>query len=152
MKEEFKKIIDELPILMTTLNESSFHHRLETEKFPEKGIYVFYENGKPMYTGRSENVKERVKAHGRPSSGHNSATFAFILAKENAISSEIDLTQSREDLEKDTKFEPIYRAMKARVAKMQIKAVEIDNPITQTFFEVYAALELNTPYNEWGTH
>ena len=35
---------------------------------------------------------------------------------------------------------------------MQIKTVEIDNPITQTFFEVYAALELNTPYNEWGTH
>ena len=89
----------------------------------------------------------------RRSSGHNSATFAFILAKEKAETSEgINLSQIREDLEKDPKFKPIYYQMKERVSKMQVKVVEVPDPVEQTFFEVYAALELDTPYNEWGCH
>ena len=35
---------------------------------------------------------------------------------------------------------------------MQIKVVKIQNPVEQTFFEVYAALELKTPHNEWRNH
>ena len=42
--------------------------------------------------------------------------------------------------------------MKERVSKMRIKVVDVWLPIEQTFFEVYASLELKTPYNEWGTH
>ena len=47
-----------------------------------KGIYVFYEDCKPLYVGRSDGLNDRVLSHGRPSSDHYSATFAFILAKE----------------------------------------------------------------------
>jgi len=137
---------------MENLNKSQLYERDDSVHFPDKGIYVFFEEGKPLYVGRSERMKKRVKEHGRRSSGHNSATFAFLLAKEIAEKSEIDLSQRREDLETDPKFKPIYDRMKERVSKMQIKVVEVPDPVEQTFFEVYAALELKTPYNEWGTH
>ncbi len=152
MNSEFQKIIGKLPDFMEKLNKSQLFERDDSVRFPDKGIYVFFEEGKPLYVGRSEGMKERVKQHGRRSSGHNSATFAFLLAKEMAEKTEIDLSQSREDLEKDPEFKPIYDRMKERVSKMQIKVVEVSGPIEQTFFEVYAALELETPYNEWRTH
>ena len=74
------------------------------------------------------------------------------MAKKMAEKTKIDLSQIREDLEKDPELKPIYDRMKERVSKMQIKVVEVPDPVEQTFFEVYAALELKTPYNEWGTH
>jgi len=36
---------------------------------------------------------------------------------------------------------------------MRIRMMEIDDPVTQTIFEVYAALKLNTTkYNDFDTH
>ncbi|MFZ1128716.1 MAG: hypothetical protein WAN78_10885 [Methanoregula sp.] len=137
---------------MEKLNKSKFYTREDSLHFPDKGIYVFFEKGRPLYVGRSDRMKERLKEHGRRSSGHTSATFAFIMAKKMAEKTKIDLSQIREDLEKDPELKPIYDRMKERVSKMQIKVVEVPDPVEQTFFEVYAALELKTPYNEWGTH
>ena len=51
---------------------------------PDKGIYVFYESGKPLYVGRSDRMRGSILEHGRPSSLHNSATFAFLLAMKTA--------------------------------------------------------------------
>jgi hypothetical protein len=139
---------------MDSLNNSEIYTREDCRHFPDKGIYAFFENGKALYVGRSDRMKERLMEHGRRSSGHNSATFAFILAKKKAekIPEKIDLSQNREVLERDSLFKPIYAEMKERVSKMQIKVVEIQDPVEQTFFEVYAALELDTPYNEWKNH
>jgi len=150
----FQEIIDKLPVFMDRLNNSKVYTREESRLFPDKGIYVFFENGKALYVGRSDRMKERVKEHGRPSSGHNSATFAFILAKEEAGKSpkKIDIEQDREVLECDPAFKPIYHEMKERVSKMQIKVVKVEDPVEQTFFEVYAALEYDTPYNVWENH
>lgn len=152
MNAEFQKIIDTLPARMVTLNNSPLYARSDSRQFPHKGIYVFFEEGQPLYVGRSDSMKNRIQQHSRPSSGHNSASFAFILAKEIVKKSGTDVTQSREGLEQDPVFGRIYLTMKERVWKMQIRVVSIEDPIEQTFFEVYAALELKTPYNEWGTH
>jgi hypothetical protein len=97
-------------------------------------------------------MRSRLKRHSLQSSGHNSATFAFILAKEIAEASKIDIKKFRKNLETDEQFKPIYQAQKDRVSRMKIKTVSIDNAVEQTFFEVYAAMELKTKYNEWGTH
>jgi len=139
---------------MDKLNNSKLYDKSEAQQFPDRGIYVFFENGKPLYVGRTDRMEERVKEHGKRSSRHNSATFAFILAKKKAkkIPLDIDLKQKRGVLERDPAFRPIYDEMKERVSKMQIKVVKIQNPLEQTFFEVYAALELKTPHNEWKNH
>ena len=121
-----------------------------------KGIYVFYEDCKPLYVGRSDRLNDRVLSHGRPSSGHNSATFAFILAKEKfqRLSDDVELPRSKErgDLEKDTRFKPLYHKAKRAVRNMGVRVVEIEDDIEQAIFEISAHMELDTPYNTFENH
>jgi hypothetical protein len=156
MKGKFNEIISKFPKMLENLKNCQSLSRDELESLSGKqGIYVFYENGIPMYVGRSgrkDRFKKRIQEHSRPSSTHSSATFAFILAKEDSIEHGINTDKSRDDLEKEPEFAELYKNAKDRVSKMKLKVIEIDDPIEQTLFEVYAALELNTPYNEWGTH
>jgi len=35
---------------------------------------------------------------------------------------------------------------------MSVRVIESDHPIDQTIFEVYASMELKTPYNDFDTH
>lgn len=151
MNEKFKEIIDTFPQKMKVLNNSSFITKSDLSSVPKKGIYVFYEEGKPVYVGRSERMRSRLREHSQQSSGHTSATFAFNIAKENARKSGIDINKRRIELERDPEFSLLYRNAKERVAKMKIKVIGMDDPIEQTLFEVYASLELGTD-NEWGTH
>ena len=125
---------------------------------PEKGIYVFYESGEPLYVGRSNRMRERILEHGRPSSVHNSATFAFLLAMETATCKGIDCTGiTRDHLQNEDDFKPLYDQAKERVRNMQVRAVEVDDAIEQSVFEVYAALHLKTTrdhggYNDFENH
>ena len=119
---------------------------------PKRGIYVFYENGQAIYVGRTNRMRERIKEHGRPRSSHNSAPFAFNLAKKPADNKGVDLSQQRSSLEKDPVFADLFTQAKKRVSRMSVRVIEIDNPIVQTIFEVYAAMELKTPYNDFETH
>ena len=43
------------------------------------GIYVFSESGKPLYVGRTDDLRKRLLSHRHRS--HNTATFAFLLAR-----------------------------------------------------------------------
>ena len=148
----FEAIITQMPILFEKLEASSFVEKKNARTLPKNGIYVFYEELKPIYVGRSRNIAARVQAHSRPSAGHNSASFAFLLAKERAKKNDIDIVHNRSDLENDPSFAKIYTEEKERVAKMKIKAVFIEDPATQAIFEIYASFRLETPYNDWNTH
>jgi hypothetical protein len=43
------------------------------------GIYLFSEKGKPLYVGRTDDLRKRLANHRHRS--HNTATFAFLLAR-----------------------------------------------------------------------
>ncbi len=59
----------------------------------------------------------------------------------------------RQDLENDQNFAVIFKEAKARVAEMGIRAIEIDDQITQTIFEVYASMKLGTlEFNSFDNH
>lgn len=153
MNAKFEKIINTFPALMEKLNKSSFITKRDLKDAPDQGIYVFYEDGTPIYVGRSRRLKTRLREHSQQSSGHTSATFAFNLAKKRAKELGIEINKRRKDLQDDHDFSPIYKETKDRVSKMPIKAIGIEDPITQTLFEVYASLELRTTeQNEWRTH
>ena len=50
-------------------------------------------------------------------------------------------------------FSKLYLTAKARVAKMPVRVIEINDPIVQTIFEVYAVMHLDTTeYNDFDTH
>jgi len=97
-------------------------------------------------------MKERILEHGQPSSDRYSATFAFRLAKEAAKQKGIDLSKTGAQLEEDRAFADLFSQARERVSGMFVRAVEIEHPIVQTLFEVYAHVALRTKYNDFDTH
>ena len=93
----------------------------------------------------SKTMRSRIQQHTRPSSGHNTATFAFILLQEK-------YPEKLSRAERAKKYEVEFNEMKERVSKMDVRAVDIKHSETQTVFEVYASLALRTRYNKFDTH
>jgi len=150
MERNFSDIVKQFPQLMVKLNDSDFVQR-DTLK-NEKGVYVFYENKKPVYVGRTRNLKRRLQEHEKQYSTHYSATLALKMAKIDAKNLGINLQLSSKDLVKNSQFLQLFNDAKDRISNMKIKTIQITDPVEQTLFEVYAALELKTSYNEWETH
>ena len=112
-------------------------------------VYVFYEGKKAMYVGRTDRLRGRIQEHGRPGSGHNSAPFAYNMAKCDARDSGLKVDGIyRNDLCKVKQFIPFFRQSKERVCNMQVRFVAIPDPHLQVLFEVYAALKLKA---KWTT-
>ena len=110
MTEEWNELIQQMPGLLEQLTSQPLIPSKDCRILPRKGIYVFYENGKAIYTGRTNNMKRRLSQHCNPSSGHNSATFAFNIAKREASKAGIDVSVTRSQLEKNSRFSELYLA------------------------------------------
>ncbi len=113
------------------------------------GIYVLYDDNVPVYVGRSDRLADRLLEHSRPSSGSESASFAFNLAKrefrENNMGGKLEIdAMSRKDMAKVPNFNALFAAAKKRVGEMQVRVAEVADPIEQSLLEVYAHLELGT--------
>ena len=115
------------------------------------GNYVLYDNGEAMYTGRTDHLPERLLEHGNQG-GSETATFAFLLAREEYLKRHPNNGLTRKDLSEQPEFKKIFDSARESVRKMRVKAVGIDDPIEQTLFEVYAHLVLGTPYNSFENH
>lgn len=153
MNRQFKQLIDQMPDLMQELNNSNYYTYGSLGNLPQKGVYVFYDGDKPVYVGRTNRMRSRIKEHGRPGSGHNSAPFAFNMAKKQAAEKGIDLLKTRSLLEKDELFKNLFKLSKEKITKMQIKVIEINDPNLQALFELYASIELNTyDLNSFDNH
>lgn len=152
MDPRFKAHVDRLPQLLEQLAASPSLTHDDLQHVPKQGIYVFYENERPIYVGRSNSMRQRLRNHCAKNAGHMSATFAFLLAREAAAAQGLELPKTRSACEQDARFQLLYSENKRRVGRMRIKVVEIPDQVEQTLFEVYAALALKTPYNDWHTH
>ena len=153
MQDKFGEYIRRMPILLNELKGTPLLNRNELKDIPRSGVYVFYGEGNPLYVGRSNRLKERIQEHGRPSSDHYSATLAFSMAKERVnFNRNKRRLATRNELEKASGFKKAFFLAKKQVAEMQVKVIEIEDQITQALFEIYAALTLNTKYNDFGTH
>ena len=85
MNERFKKLTDRMPLRLQSLLEQPpiAIDDIGITQVPQKGVYVFFEDNKPIYVGRSNRLKKRLKEHSQRSSDHYSATLAFRIAKQN---------------------------------------------------------------------
>lgn len=107
------------------------------------GIYVFYENGLPIYVGRANNIRRRIQWHTRASSGSESASFAFNLAKmEYGTNNEIN--KRRKELMQIEEFLEIFKRHKVNLSNLDFRRIYLENDILQTMFEPYLALKLGT--------
>ena len=116
MNQSFREHVDRLPDLMDALTSSPMHdwHNLRGIPSDGAGIYVFYENGLPIYVGRTRKMRQRIRSHGYKGSRNNSASFAFNLAKKNAETRGVDVTRSRSELDEDPAFKSLFDAERER--------------------------------------
>ena len=154
--QTWEDVVDKMPALLRELESDNLKSR-NSQDFPQRGIYVFYENDSPVYVGRTNGMKKRILEHGRPGSMQN-ASFAFLLAVEQAEAQGIDCAaRNRNELARNREFAPLFTAAKERVSQMGVRAVAIDDAVEQTLFEVYAAVQLGTMrqqggYNDFENH
>lgn len=153
----FEQIIDDMPELLRKLTEQPMMCRddIGIMPLPQMGVYAYFEDKVPIYVGRSNNLKRRLKEHCSNSADRYTATFAFRIAINDYEKQYGENWKkiSRQELESSSNFKPLFEKTRSRVSKMGIKVVEIEDQIVQTIFEVYAAMKLNTlEYNSFDNH
>ncbi len=121
---------------------------------PGRGVYLLSEEGRDLYVGRSNTIRTRLRNHCREKAGHNQATFAMRLAREatGRLKATYRKEGGRDELVADPVFGPKFAEAKARVRRMHVRYVEEGDPMRQALLEMYAALALRTPYNDFDNH
>ncbi|WP_317203015.1 GIY-YIG nuclease family protein [Janthinobacterium sp.] len=136
------------------MQSPSFTFALLPEDLPKAGVYLFTENDKHLYVGRTNGLRKRLQQHCRPGSGHNSAPFAFRLAREErgVTKATYKPEGSRASLIQDAAFADAFLRSKERLRRMHVRVVEESNPLRQALLEMYIAIELEAPYNDFDNH
>ena len=152
MSVKFDQSVAKMHKLFKVLESKPFLTKDKLAGIPEQGIYVFYEDGKAIYVGRSDHLKRRLKEHSRKSS-KNSATLAIKMAKKARRNMPTLQSEKKEpplkQLMGNEDFKKEFKYAKCEIAEMKIRCVGIPDPIEQALFEIYAHLELSTEFNEF---
>jgi hypothetical protein len=153
-RAEFSAAVAGLPTLLDVLSGCPALPLAEHPAVPEApGVYLFSEGPTPFYVGNTRNLRRRLRQYAGANSPENEAALAWRLALDDAEQRGIVLTGTRKELEADADFSEVFRAARDRVRQMDVRFVEIDDPITRTLFEVYATQALGTErFNSFETH
>jgi len=121
---------------------------------PVSGIYLFSDGDVPLYVGRSNRLRKRFFLHTREGSQHNQASFAFRLVAEGLKLPPASYTKegSRKVVASTDEFIREFSSAKTRIRAMNYRYVEEADQTRQALLEIYAAVVLQTPYNDFGTH
>lgn len=143
MANKADEILKTMPPLLKKLENSELLSQplpTKNSEIPVAGIYVFYENGKPKYVGRSNKhrLQQRIREHSHPKGRSSSATWAYKLAKKRVAKD-------------DPSFADVFAMQRERIGQMQVKVVGIIDPKQQYFLEAYVAAALGIPF-QWETH
>ena len=121
---------------------------------PKSGVYLFTDAGRHLYVGRSNRIRGRLGSHCKESSRHNAASLAFRIARERTghIKASYSSKGSRAALCELPEFFAAFRDAKAYLRSLEIRFVEEPHQTRQALLEIYAAVRLQTPYNDFATH
>jgi len=155
MNPIFREVVESLePKFQQLMNSAPVKFAQLPSLMPERGIYLFSEGGAHLYVGRTNRLRNRLRGHCSPSSTHHTAAFAFRVArhKTGRLRTSYQKEGSRASLMQDETFAAEFRAAKQRLVEMDIRYVEEIDPVRQTLLEVYVALVLKTPFNDFDNH
>lgn len=128
--------------------------QLAQQVLPARGVYLFSEGERHLYVGRSNDIRARIRLHCRPGSTENQASFAFLLTREacGVPKATYRPEGSRKHLLTQDAFAECFVAQKTRMRAMSIRAVEEVDSNRQALLEMYVAISLATPYNDFNNH
>lgn len=151
MNEQFRGHVKRAPALYELLRSQPIHSVRSHSLGKQAGIYILWEASVPAHVGRTRNIRQRLRAHCTPN--HNSASFAFKRARrELEQPTTYNRQTSRAVLQNDPVFGPCFRRHVEAVGQMEVQFLEVADPIDQYFLELYTALELELPTDEFDTH
>ena len=144
LEPSYQRLMQMDPVTVATL----------PKEIPTSGIYLFSEGDQHLYVGRTNTIRKRLQNHCRPGSGHNSATFAFRLARQLTGQTNATYTEqgSRSYLQNHPEFGPVFIAQKQRVRNMSVRYVSEPDPMRQALLEMYVSVSLGTPHNDFDNH
>ena len=140
----FEKLLHMAPVTTTTLPRG----------MPSSGVYLFTEGTHHLYVGRSNRMRSRIRRHGVATAKHNVAAFAFRIAREATGNTQASYKPegSRKDLVQQPVFARAFSEAKARIRTMEVRFVEETDQLRQALLEIYVAVALATPFNDFDTH
>jgi len=145
---------DQHEIYFDTMLTSSFGTVAEARNQPPlSGVYSFFDQGDPIYIGRTNKrgFGPRMKNHLTPS--HNQAVLAFKIAKKKlGLGTAYSGEGTRSKLMDNPEFLTTFKDQIAYVSNLSVRFVEIVDSDDQYIFEYYASKRLKTPYNDFDTH
>ena len=116
----------------------------------KKAVYAFFEGDVARHVGRTRNLEQRIRGH--LANSHYSASFAFSQARtELGIKPSYRKGEGRPALLLRADFRDAFDRQRSRLRSMELRFVAIVDPLTQYLFELYAAMELQTPLGEFET-
>ena len=119
---------------------------------PVGGVYLFTENGKHLYAGRTKRrIRTRLKAHVNTA---KDCPFAWRLAREvmGVVRATYKKEGSRSDLLAQPQFKQAYDSAKDRIREMEVRFVGEQDPLKQALLEIYVAVLSDAKYNDFETH
>jgi predicted GIY-YIG superfamily endonuclease len=156
MDQKFAALVETLaPKLDRLLAMSPLTNGALPRAMPDCGVYLFTENDKHLYVGRSNDLRGRYGLHCRPGATDRQAAFAFQLAREETgrvIRSYKQDENSRKALMELPEFRDAFTEAKARIRRMEYRFVEETDQNCQALLEIYCSIVLGTPYNDFKTH
>jgi len=121
---------------------------------PQQGVYLFSENERHLFVGRSNTIRSRYGRHCNPRSTHRMATFAFHLACEatgkTGTAGEAG-ENSKKGLMLNRDFRAAFDSAKARIRQMEFRSVGESDQNVQALLAIYCTLALNAKYNDFNT-
>ncbi|AFL80516.1 hypothetical protein Aeqsu_1016 [Aequorivita sublithincola DSM 14238] len=171
---EFKEIIENFPAMLAKLKNKSrvisiyenfgkigvgkatSHNSLkrlipQLEQFEDfKGIYLFWLDDEPFYTGISRGVIKRIHQHIK-GSNHFSSSLSYTMGREfhNEVLG-IKHTGTRKELDFDKFSGPFKKILRE---DCQVSLLPIEGSTELYLFEVYVAIQLKLHYyNRFITH
>ena len=118
---------------------------------PIGGVYLFSENGVPMYAGRTKRrLSVRIRNH---FSAAPDCPFAWLLTRETTgLRRTYRKEGSRTDLLSRPEFVRVYQEQKNRIRNMHVRYVGEADPLRQTLLEIYTAVVSRAKHNDFDTH
>lgn len=140
--------------LRTLINMQPHTFQALPQGMPLRGIYLFSENDVPLYVGRTRKLSQRLRQHCGSGSTENQSVFAFKLARglHGAVKASYAGDGTRKKLMENHEFKAHFDISKQRLRRMEIRWVEEGDPLRQAVLEIYVAVVLKTPYNDFETH
>lgn len=153
MHEAFKNLVEGLHNkYQDLLKMSPVTIDTAPDNCPVGGVYLFSENGKHLYAGRTKRkIKTRLKGHVNTA---KDCPFAWHLAREytGIIKAPYKKEGSRDHLLSQPLFKKAYEEAKQRIRKMEVRFVGESDPVKQALLEIYVAVVSEAKYNDFDTH